>query len=319
MTNIHALILTLDEEQHIARCISSIRNHCDTITVIDSGSRDCTRDIANELGADVIMNPFVNHAKQLNFGIDYLAKRGGWLLRIDADEIVDGDSAEGLKQAIRVAPVDCDGLLVRRRIYFLGRRIKFGGVEPSWQLRLWRNGTGRCEQRWMDEHIMVQGRVERSRVVLSDINLKSLTWWTEKHNSYASREAIEILNNRHNFLLKPEIIGKISPQASTKRWIKNNLYAALPLGKRTTLYFWYRYVMRLGFLDGLEGYIFHMLQGRWYRTLVDAKVMEIELLRNNKCISFPEAIKICTGIDISQEQNRLSIGRLEFPPEEIKK
>lgn len=296
---IHAIILTLDEEQHIARCISSIREQCATITLVDSGSKDRTAEIARDFGADVVINPFVTHAGQVNFAIDHLAPRGGWLFRIDADEVLDPDSKCTLASAVGSAEDATDGLLIQRRIHFLGRRIRHGAIEPSWQLRLWRNGRGCCEQRWMDEHVMVAGGVARSGVVTADINLNSLTWWTAKHNSYASREAIEVLNARHRFLPKRALTGTASPQAKTKRWIKENLYARLPAGTRAALYFWYRYLIRLGFLDGPEGYYFHTLQGRWYRTLVDAKVAEIEKCAEAKGIDISTAIRECTGIDVN--------------------
>ena len=201
MADIHAIILTLNEEMHIARCIESLAGQCTSITVVDSGSTDGTTEIAIALGAQVLRNPWINYASQMNYAIEALADRGGWLLRIDADEVLDADSRQTLAEAIAGAAPEVDGLVVQRRIHFLGRRIRHGAIEPSWQLRLWRNGAGRCEQRWMDEHIKVVGSVARTELVLSDINLNSLTWWTSKHNSYASREAIEILNRKYGFLL----------------------------------------------------------------------------------------------------------------------
>jgi len=295
--SIHAIILTLDEEQHIARCIESLKGQCASITIVDSGSCDATVEISQSLGAEVVSNPWVNYATQMNFGVDCLADRGGWLLRIDADEVIDEDSHETILQAIANAGDNVDGLLVQRRIHFLGRRICHGGIEPSWQLRLWRNGRGRCEQRWMDEHIQVDGRIARSGVVLSDINLNSLSWWTAKHNTYASREAIDLLNARYNFLPRNGLTGGASPQAKTKRWIKENIYVRLPPGSRASLYFWYRYLIRFGFLDGREGYYFHTLQGHWYRTLVDAKVAEIEAFAIVNGVDIRAAIRDRTGIE----------------------
>jgi glycosyltransferase involved in cell wall biosynthesis len=301
---IHAIILTLNEEQHIARCIESLRGQCTGIAVIDSGSRDATVSIAQAHGAQVIVNPWINYATQLNFAIEQFAVRGGWLLRIDADEIVDPDSRETLLEAIAKAREDVDGLIVQRRIHFLGRRIRHGAIEPSWQLRLWRNGRGRCEQRWMDEHIQVAGRVDKSGVILSDINLNSLTWWTAKHNGYASREAVEILNLRHGFLdLGATTKGQANQQARRRRFVKEKIYARLSPGLRALVYFLYRYFLRLGFLDGREGLYFHLMQALWYRTLVDAKVVEIEQFAHSSSPSIPEAIKDRVGIDIGKSQS----------------
>lgn len=300
MSQIHAIILTLDEEKHIARCIESLGDNCSSITIIDSGSKDRTTAIARELGAEVLVNKWVNHATQINFAINIHSGKGGWLLRIDADEVLDTDNRQALKLAISEAPRDVDGILVQRRIHFLGKRIRYGGIEPSWQLRLWRNGKGRCEQRWMDEHIKVVGKVAKSGIALSDVNLNSLTWWTAKHNSYASREAIEVLNSKHVLVPSENLNGGVaSAQARRRRFIKEKVYQRLPSALRALLYFIYRYIILLGFLDGRAGWYFHSLQGFWYRTLVDAKIVEIEDHAASRGISIVDAIRDRTGININ--------------------
>lgn len=302
MPDIHAIVLTRDEEKHIARCLRSLTGHCASVTVVDSGSNDRTVEIATSLGATVLTNPWLNYATQMNFAIDTLAGRGGWLLRIDADEVLDEDSAETLGTAISAAGDAVDGLLIQRRIHFMGRRIRYGGIEPNWQLRLWRNGRGRCEKRWMDEHIKVSGQVVHSSVILSDINLNSLTWWIAKHNSYASREAIDVL-------MRSEEIGSgAGTQARIRRFLKNTIFYFLPGGLRSVLYFIYRYVFCLGFLDGRQGWYFHTLQGYWYRSLVDAKLAEIRA-RISEGISVVDAIEASTGIrlDVKNTLDTISI------------
>lgn len=297
-TGVHVIILTRDEEIHIARCIESLAGQCATITVVDSGSTDATVAIAKKLGAEVLYNPWVNYATQMNFGIDALAGRSGWLLRIDADEVLDEESSITVADAICAAPPDAAGVLINRRIHFLGRRMRHGAIEPSWQLRLWRNGDGRCEQRWMDEHIRVDGPVVRSGLIFSDRNRNSLTWWTAKHNSYASREAIDILNRQFGFLPRDEFAASgASKQARRRRFGKERIYSSMPIGLRALGYFAYRYFLRLGFLDGLPGYHFHLLQGFWYRTLVDAKVREILAHAAGQGIPIVQAIRERTGID----------------------
>ncbi|MER8509603.1 glycosyltransferase family 2 protein [Mesorhizobium sp. M0894] len=293
---IHGVILTLNESIHIARCITSIKDQVESITVIDSGSTDETVEIAERLGAEVIHHPWVNYATQLNFGISALAAKGGWLLRIDADEVLDPATPSRLNEVVSQVGSDCDGVLVRRRIYFLGRRMRHGAIEPSWQLRLWRNGRGRCEQRWMDEHVIVNGNVQKSEIVISDINLNSLTWWSTKHNQYASREAIDLLNAKFQFLKADKLPASgSSRQARARRFLKEKIYLRTPAGARTIAYFMYRYLLRLGFLDGKPGFYFHFLQGLWYRGLVDAKVFEIEALAEQKNTSIVSAIKDRTG------------------------
>jgi glycosyltransferase involved in cell wall biosynthesis len=299
MTPIHAIVLTLNEERHLARCLASIKEHCASITVVDSGSTDRTTAIAREFDAEAMTNNWVTHAKQLNFAIDALAGRGGWLLRIDADEVLDGTPAD----AIAAADADIDGLLLQRRIVFMGRRIRHGGIEPSWQLRLWRNECGRCEERWMDEHVKVTGGVASSSLVLTDDNLNSLTWWTDKHNGYASREAVDILNQRFGLLTaETRAPQTMSAQARARRFGKEKIYLRLPAGLRAIAYFLYRYIVRLGFLDGKAGLYFHLMQGLWYRTLVDAKVDEITRHAREKNVSLADAIRDRTGIAIREAE-----------------
>lgn len=298
MTEIHAIILTLDEEKHIARCIESIRAHCKSILVVDSGSKDRTREIATSLGAEVIENPWINYATQTNKAIAACAGKTGWLMRIDADEYLTPESAAGLHELLDRQPRDVGGIVVRRQIVFLGRRIKWGAIEPSWQLRLWRAEQGSCEQRWMDEHIIVTGKVVRSTIDLVDENLNSLDWWTSKHNRYASREVIDILASRGLLGGNMDIQRhSASWQAKLKRFVKEHVYEKLPGGVRPLFFFLYRYVVRLGFLDGKQGYYFHILQGFWYRTLIDAKLDEIMALAKRQGIPVSEAVRLATGFD----------------------
>jgi glycosyltransferase involved in cell wall biosynthesis len=292
---ITALVLTFDEQKHIARCLQSIAGVCDAVLVVDSYSSDATADIARDFGAEVLQHPFRNYATQMNWGLDQLAGRGGWILRLDADEVVTAATAQKLRRWVESAPPEVDGLFVRRRIHFMGRRMRWGGVDPVWQLRLFRNGRGRCEMRWMDEHIEVPGATLQTDIVVDDINLNSLTWWTEKHNRYASREAIDILLSERR---DEGATAAIHGQAQIKRWLKTHLYLRLSPGLRSTLYFLYRYVVRLGVLDGREGFYFHLLQGHWYRTLVDAKVQEIRNQENAEDCSLERAIQAVTGFSV---------------------
>lgn len=314
MTEMHAIILTLDEEKHIARCIESIRDQCASILVVDSGSKDRTREIAMGLGAEVIENPWINYATQTNKAIAACAGKTGWLMRIDADEYLTPASAAGLHELLERQPRDVGGIVVRRQIVFLGRRIKWGAIEPSWQLRLWRAGQGSCEQRWMDEHIIVTGKVVRSTIDLVDENLNSLDWWTGKHNRYASREVIDILASRGLLGGNMDIQRhSASWQAKLKRFVKERVYERLPGGVRPLLFFLYRYLVRLGFLDGKQGYYFHILQGFWYRTLIDAKLDEIMALAKRRGIPVSEAVRLATGFD----PNVAVIAPAEPPPRVI--
>jgi hypothetical protein len=167
------------------------------------------------------------------------------------------------------------GYQLKRRVYFLGRWIKYSGYYTTWLLRIWRNGFGVCEQRWMDEHIVIsKGKIVNLQYNIIDENKKGLTFWTDKHNHYADREVKDMLSQNESE--DPFLEKQSHSQAQQRRWFKKNFYASSPLFLRAFIYFLLRYIVGLGFLDGKQGLIFHFLQGFWYRFLVDAKIYELQ-------------------------------------------
>jgi glycosyltransferase involved in cell wall biosynthesis len=274
-----AIVLTYNEELHIARCLASVRDIATDIVVVDSFSTDRTVAIAEQLGARVFRNPWTNHATQLQWGLDHCGIATAWVMRIDADEYAEINLQRTLDTVLTALPDDVTGLYVRRKYFFLGQWMRRGAMYPIDVLRIWRRGAGRIEQRWMDEHVVLSGGA--TRVLDADItddNLNPVGWWIDKHNGYATREMIELLNIRHGFLPKDQqmLMQSNDSQAGRKRRLKENVYAHLPLFVRPLLYFFYRYFLKLGFLDGAKGFAFHFMQGLWYRTLVDLKVLEAE-------------------------------------------
>jgi len=197
-------------------------------------------------------------------------------MRMDADEYVLPELAKEINHKIKNINNDVTGIYIKRQVHFMNRWIKHGSYYPIWLLRIWRYKKGRIEERWMDEHIKLSsGKSIKFENDLVDENRNNLTWWTEKHNSYATREAIDILNIIYNFKTYDEIQAKVfGTQEERKRWLKIR-YASLPLFLRPILYFHWRYFIKLGFLDGKQGLVWHFLQGFWYRFLVDAKIYEI--------------------------------------------
>lgn len=279
LESISVIILTFNEEQHIARCIESVRPFAHEIFIVDSHSTDRTVEIAQSLGAQVFSNPWVNHATQFNWALDNLPVSGDWVMRLDADEYVTEELAQEIMSRLPDMAPSVSGVYVARRIYFMGKWIKYGGIYPIRMLRIWRRGIGRCEQRWMDEHIYLLDTGTKVFIHgdIVDDNQNSITWWTTKHNGYATREMIELLNIRMGVAKRDGIDSSdTKQQESRKRWVKENIYSRLPLGLRALAYFLYRYIVRGGFLDGYRGMIFHVLQGFWYRFLVDVKVYEFE-------------------------------------------
>lgn len=273
------LILTYNEQLHIARAIDSVSSFADQIFVIDSFSTDQTVEIARSLGATVLQNPFVNQARQFQWGLDHAPIRCDWVMRLDADEVIEPELGREIAEKLPELGPDVAGINLKRKHIFLGRFIRHGGRYPLILTRIWRRGQGRVEDRWMDEHVIVQG----GRTVLfdnpfSDHNLNDLGYFTDKHNKYATREAIDVLNRRHRLFAEDAGLTRqgSSLQAAVKRLIKERIYNRVPFPISTLGYFLFRYVLQLGFLDGREGLIYHFLQGYWYRFLVGAKVLEFD-------------------------------------------
>jgi glycosyltransferase involved in cell wall biosynthesis len=286
-----AIILTLNEEKHLSRCLASLEGVVDAVLVVDCFSIDDTLRIAEARGALVVQNEWVNYAVQFNWALTQLDSDTDWVLRIDADEYLTSDLAAEIRNRLRGVGSDVDGVFCGRRMTFQGHLIRFGGVFPIRVLRLLRYGRGRCENRWMDEHIKVAGPTTDFRGELIDDNMNTLSWWTAKHNSYSSREAVDILNLKYSFMPRDSVASlRTGSQAGVKRWIKEAVYARLPGGFRAAAYFFYRYVIRLGFLDGQAGTAFHFFQGFWYRYLVDAKVAEVERYMKENDVNITTAI-----------------------------
>lgn len=271
------VILTHNEERHIARAIASVQGFATQVFLIDSGSTDRTAEIAEAAGAQVLRNPWTNYAQQFQWGLDNAPITADWVMRLDADEVIEPDLAASIAARLPTLPPAVAGVNLKRKHIFMGRWIRHGGRYPLTLLRLWRRGRARIEQRWMDEHMLL---TEGGAVVFeggfSDINLNDLAFFTDKHNKYAAREAVDILNQRYGLFPTDaaESVGA-SAQAAQKRGVKERIYNRLPFGVGPVLYFLYRYIIQLGFLDGREGAIYHGLQGLWYRFLVDAKVEEL--------------------------------------------
>ncbi|MBP9181994.1 MAG: glycosyltransferase family 2 protein [Fuscovulum sp.] len=292
------VILTRDEERHIARAITSVAPLAPRVVVVDSGSTDRTVDLARDLGATALSHPWKNYATQFNWALDQLPPDTGWVLRLDADEVVSAELATQIAELLPTLPPSVDGVTIGRRMSFLGRPIRHGGVFPIRVLRLFRHGRGRCENRWMDEHIIGPTVTRDLPGEILDDNLNSLTWWTQKHNAYASREVIDLLNLEFRFLPHESVAGlRSGNQAGVKRWLKEVVYARMPRGFRALAYFLYRYVLRLGFLDGREGAAFHILQGFWYRYLVDMKLVEVRQHMRKHGTDAVTSIRSVLGID----------------------
>lgn len=273
------VILTFNEARHIERAIACVRPIARDILVVDSFSTDGTEEIARRAGARVLQHPFTNYARQFQWALDRGQIKASWIMRVDADEVVEPDHVAQINARLPMLGPDVVGVTSDHKHIFMGRWIRHGGRYPLRLLRLWRRGHGRIEQRWMDEHMIVEGgRTIHFSGGFADVNLQDLAFFTDKHNRYATREALDVLIRKYR-LVVPDIEppeARLGRQARLKRWFKEQIYNRLPFWLGPLCYFLFRYIFQLGFLDGREGLIYHFLQGFWYRFLVGARLVEME-------------------------------------------
>ncbi len=265
------VILTYNEAIHIERAIQNVTGWADKVIVLDSHSQDTTAKIAQDLNAEVIYRKFDNYKNQRQYAIDYCKNQTEWMLFLDADEYL----LEALKTEIKISITHphITGYYMPRRFIFMGKWIKRGGYYPTYLLRLFRPELATVD-RTINEHVTVQGATQKLKHDFVDHNLNGIGFWIAKHNQYATVEAEALLWAKQN---KPATSGiNFWVQADRKRWIRENIWNHLPLLMKPFLYFAYRYMIRLGFLDGKEGLIFHFLQGCWFWFLVSAKYLEME-------------------------------------------
>jgi glycosyltransferase involved in cell wall biosynthesis len=263
------ILLSFNSEETLGATLSRARLVSDEIFVVDSGSRDRTLEIACEAGAKVVEHPFEHYGAQRNWAIDNLPVTRAWQLHLDADEWMD----DRLVDAILALPDDPpqSGYFLPRYVRFLGRVLRHGGMNPTWHLRLFRTGVGRCEDRKYDQHFLLSsGDSAKLCGAVIDDNRMSLSEWTARHNRWADNEVAEIDSGPQAGRVQPDARGN---PIQRKRFLREK-YNRMPLFVRPFLLFGYRYFLRLGFLDGTEGFIYWVLQTFWFRFLVDAKIWE---------------------------------------------
>jgi glycosyltransferase involved in cell wall biosynthesis len=271
MLPISVVILTFNSADTIGATVASARALSDDVHVVDSGSTDATLDIVRAAGASVASHPFESYGAQRNWAIATLALRHPWQLHLDADERVTPELAAELRALFAGdgPPAAIAGYYVPRLVHFHGQPIRHGGMWPIHHMRLFRTGRGRCEDRKYDQHFYVDGATGTLRAPMIDDIRLSLGEWTARHNRWADAEVDEILAPSGSGVIQP---GSGDPVAE-KRALRGR-YNRAPLFWRALGLFLYRYVLRLGFLDGRWGLVFFVLQTFWFRFLVDAKLHE---------------------------------------------
>lgn len=278
MGDITVIVLTKNEELNIRRSLLSVKNLAKRIIVVDSGSTDKTCEIATELGAEVVVHEFITHGQQFNWALKELNVDTKWVFRLDADEEVTPELAEEiLAKCEKHSDDDVNGLVGNFRIYFMGKFLKHGGMYPFYRLTIFKTGKGFVDEKGMrDQTILSEGKVEYLKNDFNHYDFKSLEAWISKHNWYSSLE----VKNKINDVNESE--GTRTDISKKTIKMRDGLYYKLPKFFRARLYFWYRYYLKLGFLDGKAGKIHAFMQAYWYRYLIDAKLYEKEIENRDK-------------------------------------
>jgi glycosyltransferase involved in cell wall biosynthesis len=293
------IILTYNEELHIRRCLENVCPISKKVYVIDSPSTDRTVEICNEFpNVEVVVHKYPgNQAAQFNWAVDNIKIDTEWVLRLDADEYLLPELINELREKLPFMGKDVAGIEFKRRHIFMGRWMKHG-IYPVIMLRMFRNGCGRYDNRLMDEHmILTKGRSVVFENDFCDHSLISLSDYCRKHINYAQREAVEVLNEK--WMLTDSVENENGHGAQTlEKHKKKGTYNKMPLFWRSFAYFLYRYIVKGGFLDGKEGFLFAYIQGWWYRTLVDANVMAAEKVCGDDKDKIKNYIKVNYGIEL---------------------
>lgn len=268
------IVLTHNSANVIERTVQAALELSRSVFVVDSGSSDDTVALVTALGCHVVHRPFKHYADQRNWAIDEFGHRSEWQLHLDADEVPDALAIAEIRRVL-AAPNGATGFIFRRRTYFLGRALRFGGND-NFHLRLFKSGTARCEDRLYDQHFVSDRPGVRLGGLLHDMNVGSLTEWTARHNRWSDMEAAELL--RPNAAAGAgQIKARLSSDPRERRRLYKGRYYQAPPILRAVLLFVYRYLLQGGFLDGRAGFFYAFFQVLWFRMLVDAKLHERQL------------------------------------------
>ncbi len=246
---IDIMIPTLNEASHIAQTVANARTLGD-VYVLDSFSTDGTQDLARAAGATVIEHPFENYSRQKNWGLDNLPFRGKWIFILDADERITPELRE---EAVRVAsdPAAADGYYVNRVVIFMGREIRHGGLYPSWNLRFFKRGSCRYEDRAVHEHMVCTGPTGYLKHEMLHIRRESISEYIVKHIRYADMESDEWIKIRQGKAGAANARSLFPSLQGYRQWLRREAWPRAPM--RPLLRFLYMYLFRFGILDRRPG------------------------------------------------------------------
>ena len=266
------VVLTFNEERNLPSCLDSVAGWAEQIFIVDSGSTDGTLAIAERCAAHVVTHAFESHARQWQWALSSLPL-DRWVLALDADQSLTPELREDITRKLVdwTGPDSPAGAYLNRRQIFRGRWIRHGGYYPKYLLKLFRrDAVSMDESDLVDHHFAVNGPTVllEGDLIEDNRNEAVISVWIDKHNRYAALQAREE-QARWASADGRAPAGRVFGSPDERANWRKRLWNRLPLYVRPFGYFVYRYVIRLGFLDGKEGFIFHFMQAWWYRLLVD--------------------------------------------------
>lgn len=274
---ISVIVMTFNEEVNIERCLQSLAGWAD-ITVVDSYSTDATEEICRRYTEKFYQNRYVSHPVQWEWALNNVPLAHEWVFAVDADFIVTPELKTALQQLLPTLADSVNGIYVRHRQVFRGRPLNWGTIYPRHWLRLFRQGTVFLDESdLVDLHFYVKGDVVKVEYDVIEDNMKerNLEFWLSKQVRFAQRAAVEELRRQETLRLSPVTPNLFGTPDQRTLWLKTKWYF-LPLYWRAIFYFLYRYILRLGFLDGKEGFLYHFTQALVYRLMVDARIEELK-------------------------------------------
>jgi glycosyltransferase involved in cell wall biosynthesis len=274
VSNIEVIIPVKNEEINLPYALASVMEWADKVWVIDCGSSDRTIEIAKEAGAFVVEQEWLGYAKQKNWALDNIDLQADWIFFLDADEAILPELKEELESiaSLQVDEVKESAFNINRYFIFLGKRIRHCGYYPSWNVRFFKRDKARYEEREVHEHMVVEGITGSLKGHMEHWDRRGLEPYMAKHNHYSTLEAKEILRQSKtaNETIDASLLGTAQQR---RRWIKRHIYPKLPA--RWLFRFFWMYILRFGFLDGITGLRFCLFISS-YELLITLKTVELQ-------------------------------------------
>lgn len=222
-----AAIMTFNEERNLERTLKALADICDEIVIVDSGSTDKTKEIAEKYEARFIYQPWLGYGKQRNAAIDNCS--GKWILAVDADEELSPELKQKITEIIN-GNEDKKVYEINRLSVCFGKKIKHGGWGTSYAVRLFLKTAGRFNDNTVHESFVTQEEIFKIKENIYHHSYLTLEDYFSKFNRYTTEGALEYYKK-----------GK---KASIGQVVFNPMYKFIRM-----------YIIRLGFLDGIEGFL----------------------------------------------------------------